>query len=210
MNPAHHPAEERLNSYALGRLDSSFRLVIETHLALCEACRVRVSDAAAQLVDPVQNVPAQPLPEGSLSSLLKKVRALPALAAPMCGRETLPLPVTTWPLLPDLGSLRWQGALSPGFRFLRLPSAPSSADLFLLHLRKGCPFPRHGHLGVEQSMILCGGLQDEFGILGAGDYEESSTDKIHRPMALPDEDCWLISSVEGGVHFSGWRGWFQA
>lgn len=58
-------------------------------------------------------------------------------------------------------------------------------------------------------MILCGGLQDEFGTLEAGDYEESTTDKVHRPMALPDEDCWLISSVEGGVRFSGWRSWFQ-
>lgn len=209
MNPAHHPDEARLNSYALGRLDPSFRLVLETHLAFCETCRARVTQSATQVVDPIQGIPSQSLPSGMLSSLLAKVRALPAPVAPSCGRETLPLPPSVWPLLPDLSGLRWQGALSPGFRFLRLASPHSNADLLLLHLRKGCRFPKHGHLGIEQSMILCGGLQDEFGTLEAGDYEESTTDKVHRPMALPDEDCWLISSVEGGVRFSGWRSWFQ-
>jgi putative transcriptional regulator len=183
--------------------------VLETHLAFCEGCRVQVPELAAAGEDPLQSIPAQAVPVGLLPSLLAKVRALPAPAAPRCGNETLPLPSFVWALLPNLSSLAWQGAFSPGFRYLRIPSPQSGVDLLLLHLRKECQFPRHGHLGTEQSMILCGGLQDEFGSLEAGDYAEATPDKIHCPRALPDEDCWLIASVEGGVRFSGWRGWFQ-
>lgn len=209
MNPAHHPDTERLSDYMLGRLDPSFRVVLEAHLAFCDGCRARVSKLAECLEDPLQTIPAQAVPSTLYSSLLARVRALPAPTAPRCGNEILPLPASVWPLLPDLGSLRWQGAASPGFRFLRLPSPHSHADLLLLHLRKACRFPRHGHVGTEQSMILCGGLQDEYGILETGDYEEATSDKVHRPHALADEDCWLISSVDGGVRFSGWRRWFQ-
>lgn len=210
MNPVHHPGAERLTDYALGRLDPSFRLVLETHLAFCEACRAQVPELADAAGDPLQALPAQALPGGLLPALLARVRALPGPAAPRCGNETLPLPAAVWPLLPNLDALSWQGAFSPGFRFLRIPAPQSGLDLLLLHLRKDCPFPRHGHRGTEQSMILCGGLQDGFGTLEAGDYDEAGPDRIHRPRALPDEDCWLIASVEGGVRFSGWRGWFQA
>lgn len=209
MNPAHHPSAERLADFALGRLDPSFRLVLEAHLAYCTTCRSRLSETAQAVEDPLQGIPAASVPGSLLPSLLAKVRALPAPAAPRCGNEVLPLPSTVWNLLPNLSPLTWQGAFSPGFRFLRIPAPQSGLELYLLHLRKGCPFPRHGHLGTEQSMILCGGLQDESGILEAGDYDEATPDRIHRPRALPDEDCWLIASVEGGVRFSGWRGWFQ-
>ena len=209
MTPTHHPSADRLGDYALGRLDPSFRLVLEAHMAFCEVCRTEIMELAATLEDPLQAIPAQDLPAGLLSSLLARVRALPAPGVPRCGNEVLPLPASVWPLLPSLASLTWQGALRPGFRFLRLPSPQSGADLLLLHLRKGCQFPRHGHLGTEQSMILCGGLQDEYRTLEAGDYEESTAEKVHRPMALADEDCWLVSCVEGGVRFTGWRRWLQ-
>ena len=209
MNPAHHPSAERLGDYALGRLDPSFRLLLEVHLALCDACRVRFPELAAAFEDPLQEIPPQTVPGSLLPSLLAKIRALPVPSAPRCRNEALPLPALVWPLLPNLASLNWQGALSPGFRFLRLPSPQSEAELLLLHLRKDCRFPRHGHIGTEQSLILCGGLRDEYGTLETGDYEESTSEKIHRPRALPDEDCWLLSSVLGGVRFSGWRRWFQ-
>ncbi|MDP2877404.1 MAG: cupin domain-containing protein [Holophaga sp.] len=209
MMPSHHPSTERLVDYALGRLDPSFRLVLEAHLAFCEGCRIWVPEVAATLEDPLQGAPSQQVPSGLFASLLTRVRALPSPTAPRCGNEILPLPSSVWNLLPNLTSLNWQGAASRGFRFLRLPAPQSDSELLLLHLRKDCRFPEHGHLGTEQSMILCGGLQDEFGTLETGDYEESTAEKIHRPVALADEDCWLLSSVDGGVRFTGWRRFFQ-
>ena len=209
MTPIHHPSVDRLDDYILGRLDPSFRLVLEVHLAFCDACRTQISELAFNLKDPLQDLHPEAVPAGLLASLLARVRSLSAPSAPRCGQEVLPLPSSVWSLLPDMTSLNWQGALSPGFRFLRLPSPQSGADLLLLHLRKGHQFPKHGHLGTEQSMILCGGLRDEFRVLEAGDYEEATPEKVHRPRALPDEDCWLVSSVEGGVQFTGWRRWLQ-
>lgn len=44
---------------------------------------------------------------------------------------------------------------------------------------------------------------------GSGDFEEATASHIHAPVALPDEDCWLLATLEGGIRLQGWRGLLQ-
>lgn len=76
-------------------------------------------------------------------------------------------------------------------------------------MEKGRPFPEHAHSGLERSVILAGGLEDAGSVMGAGDFDEADGSRIHSPVALPDEDCWLLASLEGGIRFTGWRGVLQ-
>lgn len=201
VNPAHHPSDDLWLAYQGGHLHAPARTLLEAHLAFCASCRGRASSESILGAPVLMERPGETPPPGLLEAILAKAK--PPMA-PQVGRESLPLPQFLWSLLPDLRGATWKGALTPGFRFLE-----AGQGLYLVHLEKGRPFPRHGHGGVERSVVLCGGLRDGSHVLEAGDYEEVGEDRVHRPQALPDEDCWLLANLEGDLRFSGWRGWLQ-
>lgn len=208
MTTAHHPSEELWQDYRSGQLDAASRWILEGHLAVCRDCSARGLAQASSEEGFFPHLPAPALPGSILSLLLARVRQVPSLAPPRIGSESLPIPAAFWPLLPQLPSGGWRGALTPGFRYLDIP-LPEGPHLYLIHLRRGKRFPRHGHVGIERSVVLCGGLRDGVKTLEAGDFDEATTDHIHRPWALPDEDCWVLASLQGTLRFTGWRGWLQ-
>ena len=205
MNPTHHPSEDHWLDYAAGQIEPATRTLLDAHLSFCEACRFtasRASEAGARMLAEAQLDPA---PQGLLAGILARLKSP---EAPRVNGEALPLPKALWPLLPDLGKASWRGALTPGFRFLQVLQDGGSG-LYLIHMEAGHPFPRHGHSGLERSLVLLGGLRDEQGILEAGDFEEAAADHVHTPVALEDEDCWLLASLDGDIRFKGWRGVIQ-
>lgn len=205
MTPTLHPAEELWIDYASAQVDLATRTLLDAHLAYCEPCRALAAEAAAAGGVSLQEGASPEVPKGLLEGILSRLKAP---EPPQVGKEALPLPRALWPLLPNLSAATWHGALTPGFRFLQILQ-PGGPGLFLVHMRAGCPFPRHGHAGLERSLILSGGLRTETGQMEAGDFEEATPDHTHAPVALPDEDCWLLASIEGGIEFKGWRGLLQ-
>lgn len=205
MTPALHPSEDLWVDYAAGQVDAATRTLLEAHLAFCDPCRTLVLAAAAVGAPALRDASPVEAPGGLLAGILARLKAP---EPPRVGREALPLPRPLWPLLPDLSAATWRGALTPGFRFLQVRQ-PGSPGLFLVHMAAGRPFPRHGHTGLERSIVLAGGLRTEEGVMEAGDFEEAAPGHVHAPLALPDEDCWLLASLEGGIRFEGWRGLLQ-
>lgn len=205
MTPAHHPAEDLWLDFAAAQVDFATRTLLESHLAFCEPCRTLAADAAAAGALTLR----EDAPSESPSSLLAGILArLKTPEQPRVGSEALPLPRALWSLLPDFSAATWRGALTPGFRFLQVLQ-PGGPGLFLVHMKAGRAFPRHDHTGLERSLILAGGLSTEDGVMEAGDFEQAEPGHVHGPVALPDEDCWLLASLEGGIVFQGWRGMLQ-
>lgn len=205
MTPNLHPPEDLWIDYAAAQVDPSTRTLLDAHLAYCESCRTLAAAAAAPGGATLQEGTTPDLPKELLAGILSRLQAP---EQPQVGKEALPLPRALWPLLPNLSAATWRGALTPGFRFLQVLQ-PGGPGLFLIHMSAGKPFPRHGHAGLERSLVLSGGLQTESGLMEAGDFEEATPDHTHSPVALPDEDCWLLASIEGGIVFQGWRGLLQ-
>lgn len=207
-DPALHPTEDRWLDYATGQLDPASRVLLEAHLAFCSSCRTglaRWTTPGALALGTPQ--PAQS-PDPTLAALLPGLLArVKPVAAPQVQGEALPLPRSLWPLLPDLSRAQWRGALTPGFRFLSVPMA-QGPDLQLVHIDAGRPFPRHGHGGYERQVILAGGLRDGNRQMEPGDFDEAEG-HTHAPIALPDEPCWLLASLDEGIRFTGWRGVIQ-
>lgn len=205
MNPTHHPSEDHWLEYAAGQLDPATRTLLDAHLAFCEACRSTASQASEAGARMLAAARLDPAPQCLLAGIMARLKAP---EAPRVNGQALPLPKAIWPLLQDLSRASWREALTPGFRFLQVIQ-DGGPPLSLLHMVAGCPFPRHGHTGLERSVVLTGGLRDEQGILEAGDFEEVTTDHVHTPVALADEDCWLLASLDGDIRFKGWRGVLQ-
>ena len=201
MNPRFHPREDHWLDYAAGQLDAASRSLFEAHLAFCEPCRRQAAQYTAPGGALLAGLPDLPVPPAMLGGILARLKAP---EPPRVGAETLPIPRSLWSLLPSLQGASWRGALTRGFRFLE--AAPG---LFLIHMEKGRPFPEHGHTGLERSVILAGGLKDAGSVMEAGDFDEADGSRVHSPVALPDEDCWILASLEGGIRFTGWRGVLQ-
>jgi len=81
----------------------------------------------------------------------------------------------------------------------------TGAVLSLARMPGGNRIPRHGHLGPEVSVLLCGGLQDGPAHLHPGDWIRHQQGSFHAPEADAGPECLAIVRLEGGLRFEGWR-----
>ncbi len=113
------------------------------------------------------------------------------------------------PYLPGASHWTWSRLGLGGGQVARLQEDPQSgAVLSLAKLQGGRSVPRHDHLGLEVSVLLCGGLQDGPAHLCPGDWITHEQGYRHGPEADPGSECLALVRVEGGVRFEGWRGLF--
>jgi len=204
MNPRLHPPATRLLDHVAGGADAAARALMDCHLALCDICAAQVADLSAPGGRFLAAQPALAPPP----DLFARIQAQIKDTAPTPAE--LPFTRALAPYLPPDLTQGWRGALTPGFRFLDLAAElPRGVGLYLVHMAAGAGFPRHRHQGLEEAVILAGGLSDETGQLEAGDWGAMAEGTRHAPRALADADCWLIARMEGEIRFTGWRGLLQ-
>ena len=204
MIPRLHPPDTRLLDHVAGGTDAAARALMDCHLALCDRCAAQVADLSAPGGRFLAAQAALAPPPELFARIQARIAQGPALPA------ALPFTRALAPYLPaDLGK-GWRGALTPGFRFLDLAAElPRGLGLYLVHMAAGAGFPEHRHQGLEEAVILAGGLADETGQMEAGDWGAMAEGTRHAPRALPGEDCWLLARMEGDIRFTGWRGFLQ-
>jgi len=208
MIPRLHPPESRLLDQVVGASDPAARALLECHLAVCDTCAARIQELSlAGGAFMAQQAPLAVAPD-LFASILDRIDREPPPVAWV--PALLPFQVALVPYLPANLSRGWRGALAPGFRFLELAAElPRGVKLYLIHMAAGRSFPEHRHLGLEEAVILAGGLADETGRFEAGDWDAKEEGTHHTPRALEDEDCWLIARMEAEIRFTGWRGLLQ-
>ena len=205
MTPHSHPSESHLLAYVTGDAEPQLRALLECHLGLCDACSTAVGQLSAPGGQWLVHTPPAEVPGDLFACVMGRIQGQVPPA-----EVDLALPPTVRSLLPSHSRPDWKGILKHGFRFVQLmQEAPGGFGLYLVHLSAGTRFPLHRHGGLEEAVILAGGLADGEHRLEAGDWSTSDAGSAHAPRALKDEDCWLLARMEGGIHFSGWRGWLQ-
>jgi len=204
MIPRLHPPESRLLDHVAGGTDAAARALMDCHLALCDACAARVADLSAPGGRFLAAQAPAPVPADLFARILARIDEAPPRPA------DLPFTRALAPYLPPDLAKGWRGALTPGFRFLDLASElPRGVGLYLVHMAAGAAFPRHRHQGLEEAVILAGGLADETCQMEIGDWGAMEGGTRHTPRALEGEDCWLVARMEGEIRFTGWRGLLQ-
>ena len=212
MAPArihHHPADELLLSLAAGAMPVGLRLVMQTHLELCSACRAR--EMALRAVGGVllEEQPAAPLRGDALVRVLGRIDSLEAepsaAAAPRKLTSPPPLPAgAVWPrALAHCTPTRWRW-IGPGMRWSRVmvPSDPD-ANVFLLRIGAGKYLPQHTHRGVEMTQIIYGRFHDGRALFGPGDFDVADADINHQPVVQDGGECICVAAVEGRLMFDG-------
>ncbi len=196
-----HPPLGRLRSYVHAETDVAARLLVEAHLSLCPSCSACVAE--------YQRMGGH-LPEATLHDELDLPpfdRMWTAVKRETAGRrcpEASILPPALLATLPHPSGWRWIVAWPERVKIaLLIRDTDTGSALYLCHLAAGSTFPRHRHIGLEESVILAGGYRNGDIHVDAGDWVIGApgTEETARADA---EECWCLSRIEPpGVRFTG-------
>jgi putative transcriptional regulator len=203
LKPNHHLDHSTILAYAAGTLDEAFKVVVASHVTLCEHCRKAVREAES-----VGGELLEALPRSDVSVECRS-RTLAALdqsdpaertAVPPATSE-IPLPLAGLMSASRFGDIAWT-RIAPGVAMcgIRLP-AHAKGQLKLLRIAPGRAVPEHGHGGDEITLVLKGAYCDHLGRFGAGDVADLDEDIEHKPAVDGDEECICLIATEQPTRF---------
>lgn len=202
MSPQHHPDDFRLLDYATGAMGPGGRLVIATHLNVCESCRRQVAEAEAM--------------GGALLSTLPRASMRPDALALALARIERPAPAEpTWRDQPDwisvpkevlrAAQVRRRRA-APGVWVAPVTSGPGRSRSYLLGVAAGMSVPLHTHRGYEMVCVLKGGYEDRGIVHEPGDFTLNDDSVEHRPAVTAEGDCVCLIATEAPLVARDWVG----
>jgi putative transcriptional regulator len=207
---ARHPSDELMLARATGALDAATALALDTHAALCPACRAEMQALDAVGGALVADIAPVAMSSGAFEALMARIDAEPAPASAET-EEVARLPAPLRPVVAEALAIgRWR-PLAPGIRGLDLPvgrSAPAGA-VQLMRLEPGRGVPRHGHAGHELTLVLEGAFRDEAGRYEAGDFILCGPSDTHRPVAEPGRVCLALAVTDAPLKLAGVLGLIQ-
>lgn len=211
--PNHHPSAALIVSHVAGALPAGLSLAVEAHIDLCAQCHDRAGEAEAVAGVLLEDVPPSELDPAALDRVLARIDApSPRRTTPPRALGTAGIPGLPPHLPPSLrravagGSGRPWRFLAPGIRHIDLAARGDHGSARLLRIAPGSTLPRHGHAGLELTLILSGSFSDELGRFGPGDLAEVEDDIIHQPIADTDEDCVCLIATAAPLRFTGLMG----
>lgn len=204
MTVSRHPSPELLARYAAGSLSPAAALVLESHLALCDACAAAHRETLALAGVLLERLSPSELDASLFERTLARLDEKRPAPAPAPARRQprdlgirLPAPIAER----ATSGWRWMG---PGMAYARLdvPEDPRT-NLVLLKIGAGKRMPTHGHSGEELTLVLQGAFEDEHGRCATGDLAEEDDDTHHTPVVTGEETCICLASIEGRLRPHG-------
>jgi putative transcriptional regulator len=208
---AGHAPAKLLQAYSCGALGPAASIAMALHIETCAQCAAEAAQIDAvggALFEGDTTLAAEP--GISLDDMLAKLDA--PEERPAYAPEVMRFPARLRPAASRaLQSSRWQFA-GPGLRSMALdiPGAGASGEVpQLLRIEPGHGAPRHGHGGVELTLVLEGAFRDEMGVYRPGDMSVAQTGLTHRPIAMSGGTCLAYAVSHAPMRFTGMLGWAQ-
>jgi putative transcriptional regulator len=203
MTVIHLPSDETMLAYAAGTLSSAQRLVVETHLALCERSRswaYTLEDIGGILIEDID--PEDVAPD-SLERVFARIDAVTAeteTADVDSEIASFPEPLRAYPMTP------WRKA-GRG-TLIRRVLTPEDGDhrVIMFKIDPGRKMLQHTHSGQELTCVISGSYSDEGGRYGPGDFEEADDEVSHQPVVDSDVPCICVVALTGKVQLEGFIG----
>ena len=198
-----HPPEDMLLSYASGKLQGGFNMVLGCHINMCPQCRESLhmhQEIAGSIIRDLK--PAQMgVSANATLELLRNERAIaPKPVVSSVKTEDLEVPL---PLHEHMGSalenLKWQ-KLSPGLK-QHVFKLSGTALARLIWIGKGVSVPSHGHRGDELTLVLSGGYHDGEQAFTKGDIQWADHASPHQPIAMDDGPCLTLAVTDAPIIF---------
>lgn len=208
-NVSHHPSPELLLAYAAGALTEGVALALACHASICRDCRRELERLNAVGGEMMTEVSPAAIGADALDRVLARLDepVAPAPATPPLDQETrtvVPRPLQRY-LGGSLRTLPWH-RVGRMFEEVRLPLRGSGVKATLMRIKPGQIMPRHSHSGLEHTLVLAGGYQDNGEAFRRGDYAELDCNNEHQPVADHDGECLCLVVLDAPVRLSGFVG----
>lgn len=204
---SHHPSDSRLTEYSAGGMAYGPAVCISTHLERCHECTQRVDNLnllGATMLDQIDSAECSDDLFDRVIDSLESAPTSQAITSAEAANQSTVAQSALRALLPQgLESVAWK-RLAKGVSSFEVPSINGEGfSVKLLRVSKGSSVFQHTHTGTEFSVLLQGGYSDELGSYAAGDFVECDSSHNHKPVAHRDQDCILMTAVEGDLKFTG-------
>jgi len=200
----HHLDDDMLLQYAAGTLAEGWSVAVATHLALCPACRSKLSvleSVGGYFIDSeIANDTNVSRDWECLKAEIDagKIDKVVPIKKRSDSDRTYPEPLRTY--IDAAGGLRWR-TLGRGAAQMIIPTGDETATLRLLKIPAGQPVPEHSHRGVELTLVLDGSFSDEVSTFARGDIEMADDSLMHQPKADAGKDCICLAVTEAPLRF---------
>ena len=196
----HHPDEALLLAYAGGAADEALSLIVATHMAFCETCRLQIGRLEMIGGSLLQDIAPVAMSGGALDRALARLDAVKPFErrSRTVSRDGTPDVLRRY-IGGDLAQLRWR-RVTAGLSYVPL-FRRGPAAVRLLRGVPGAETGAHRHQGQEYTLVLKGGFSDVTGSYGPGDLQVMEGDMEHNPVADPGEDCINLAVTTGRLKF---------
>lgn len=209
LHVQHHISDELLLDYATGNLAEGWSIAVATHLALCPACRDRLSfmeHTGGQILEATEVVGEETSSAESWSAMKAKLKAQGSSRTATAKPVATPadVPVLPEPLRSyvggDVDALKWK-SLGRGAYHIPIKTGDAESQVRLLKIPAGKPVPEHSHGGRELTLVLKGAFTDGETVFKRGDLEEADETLTHQPVATPEADCICLAVTDAPLKF---------
>jgi len=200
MTITHHPEDSLLFSYAAGSADEGRSLAVATHLTFCPRCRKAVAEAEAAGGVLFADAEPQALHGNALANVLSRLdEKFEVPPRQVNTKSSLPEPLRSY-VGRELEDVRWNKI---GFGISYKPLLRRGAsNLQLIRSESGRGVGVHTHGGEELTLVLAGGFTDVTGHYVRGDFQTTTSDILHAPLADEGEDCIVLAVTDAPLRFA--------
>ncbi|MGD2132908.1 MAG: ChrR family anti-sigma-E factor [Maricaulaceae bacterium] len=189
--------EDLLVEFAAGALSPAASLLVATQAGLRPDVRASLADLDAVGGALLSRSDAAAPEEGALERVLERIDQESGSPLPAAG-DGRPAALRDF-FGGTLTADKWR-TLIPGMRYAAIPEFTTPDCLTrLVSLKAGRAIPRHTHKGMELTLVLSGGYEDETGRFDVGDVAIADPEIEHQPRVDDDADCICLTVEEGGM-----------
>ena len=189
-------------NYSAGNLPEGFNIVIASHLSMCDDCRAQAESfdiVGGTILDTIE-----PIEMTSIDQSFRATQALIATAdvahSPYSDTNKSFLPAPLHHYIGDrIEAIRWR-PIGMGVKQSILPTS-GSAIARMLFVPAGSSMPKHGHKGLEITLVLKGALIDADKQFEVGDVQIIDSNINHSPIADGREDCICLTVTDHPLQF---------
>jgi putative transcriptional regulator len=198
-NPTnHHPDENMLIEFSAGTLGTAASICVSAHLHYCSSCRaklLRLDQVGSQMMSEAEPIEVA---DNAFDNLMEKIDS----AGKAKPKETTPsddLPFSVNKLIDtSLISKNWK-RLSSSVDVARFKTGQEDFEVALHKICAGGKTPKHGHEGLEYTVVLKGSFSDENAVYREGDFLLRQPGDVHQPMGAQNGECICLSALSAPI-----------
>ena len=211
-----HPSSDMLLKYAMGNTSEAESLIISCHIAYCSLCKAELDkyetiggyylnnhkelnvskDLWKNILEKVDDIEQEQFQSNYTSYAIKS----------NLSNDYIKIPSTLSDYLEaDLNTNKWKSTINNvKYKDIKFKDANISGKLLEIPANKS--MPKHGHEGLEATLVIHGGYSDEKGDYNKGDLVVANSEEVHSPVSADPSGCICLVVYSGSLQFKGLLG----